>query len=368
MQIPFFTLKRQYRIFRKEINSILRRVFQKDCFILGPEVEQFEEEFARYIGVKFAIGVASGTDALTLSLKVLGIGKDDEVITVANTAQATAAAISQINAKPVFVDIDPTFYTLNPDLLKKHITPKTRAIIPVHLYGQSCNLAPILKVAKKYKLAVIEDACQAHGAKYKGKKVGGFGITGCFSFYPTKNLGAYGDGGMIVTNQKKIAERLKMLRFYGRKERDIYTMKGTNSRLDELQAAILRFKLKHLDSFNQQRMKHANLYSKLLRNVPQISLPQKPKYGYHIYHLYVIRCQNDRDGFKKHLESKGIQTLIHYPVPIHLQKAYKELEYKKGDLPITEECATTILSLPLFPELKEKEIIYITNAIKSYFH
>ena len=366
MNISLVDLKRQYNSIKDEVNTKINEVLQNTYFILGENTEAFEEEFANYCGVKHAIGVASGSDALTLSLKALGIEEGDEVITVPNTFIATVDAISRNGAKPVFVDIDLETYNINVAKIEEKITDKTKAIIPVHLYGQPADMDAIIKIAKKkYDLKIIEDACQAHGAEYKGKKVGSLGEVGCFSFYPAKNLGAYGDGGMVVTNNEEIAERIKMLRNYGQSKKYYHDFMGYNSRLDEIQAAVLRVKLRYLDEWNDKRREYAKLYNELLKNVSGVETPIEKEFVKHVYHLYVIRCKN-RDELQQYLSSKGVSTGIHYPIPVHLQKAYKHLEYKQGDFPITEKYSKEILSLPMFPELLEDEIKYVVNCIKKF--
>ena len=367
MNLPLVDLKRQYESIKDEIESTVSEVMQGAQFILGENVELFENEFARYCEVKYAVGVASGTDALTLSLNALEIGDGAEVITVPNTFIATVDAISRSGAKPVFVDIDPETYNIDVCEIEEKITDKTKAIIPVHLYGQSADMEPIVKLARKYEFKVIEDACQAHGAEYNGRKTGSLGDTGCFSFYPAKNLGAYGDGGMIVTNDREIAGKIAMLRNYGQSRKYYHDFVGYNSRLDEIQAAILRVKLKYLDSWNDSRHHSARLYSELLKEVPQVTTPTEAEGHSHVYHLYVIRCR-DRDELQSYLNSKGIATGIHYPIPIHRQQAYRQLGYSKGSFPITEEYATEILSLPMFPEMKAEEIEYVCQSIREFYH
>lgn len=369
--IPIFDASRQYQSIKDEIDPALFGTIRAGWFILGPKVKRFEKEFARYCGAKFAVGVGSGTEALHLSLVAAGIKDGDEVITTANTAVPTACAITFANAKPVFVDIDPRSYNMDPNLLKRKITKRTKAIIPVHLYGQSADMGPINRIAKEHGLFVIEDACQAHGTEYlpagrhgKGKKVGTIGDMGCFSFYPSKNLGCYGDGGMVVTNNEKLAEKIWLLRNYGQEKRYYHITKGFNSRLDEIQAAVLSVKLKHLDKWNKRRRKLASMYDSLLKH-SSVSTPVEMGYSKHIYHLYVIRSKK-RNELQKHLTDKGIQTNIHYPVPIHLQKAYRELKIAKGSLPVTERYASQILSIPLFPELKDEEARYVADTILKW--
>jgi len=362
--IPIFDAKRQYQAIKREIDEAIKRTIDSGWFILGENLRNFEKAFADYLGAKFAVGVGSGTEALHLALVAAGVKAGDEVITVANTAVPTISAISFANAKPVFVEIDPDFYTMDPQHIESKITEKTKAIIPVHLYGQSADMDPILAVAKKHGLKVIEDACQAHGTEYKGKKAGALGDFGCFSFYPSKNLGGYGDGGICVTNNADYAEKILLLRNYGQKERYHHNIEGFNSRLDEIQAAVLSVKLRHLDAWNSKRRELAKTYDKLLGGT-SVSIPGKAEYSEHIFHLYVIRSKN-RDDLQKHLKDKGISTNIHYPIPVHLQEAYKHLGIKRGDLPVTEKCAQEILSLPLFPELRDKEIEAVAEAIKSF--
>jgi len=362
--IPFGDLKRQYVSIKGEVDAAVAKVFDDGWFILGKQGEEFEKEFAKYNGCKYAVGVGSGTEALHLSLIASGIGAGDEVLTVSNTAAFTVSAISFANAKPVFVDVDKDFYTIATDDIERHITKKTKAIIPVHLYGQSADMGPIIEIAKKHGLKVIEDACQAHGTEYKGQQVGSVGDTGCFSFYPSKNLGGYGDGGMITTNNPEIYEKLKMLRNGGQEKRYYHKIIGFNSRLDEIQAAILRVKLKYLDSWNAARQKNAALYDTLINN-SKIIKPRKADYSSHNYHLYVIRTK-ERDRLQKHLERHGVQTLIHYPVPIHLQEAYRELNLGKGTCPVAETYADEILSLPMFPELTENEIGQVCEIINGF--
>lgn len=364
IKIPTINLKMQYHSIKKEIDKAINNVLESGYFILGENVKIFEKEFADYCNTKYAIGVASGTDALHIALLALGIGNGDEVITTSLSAIATALTISFTGAKPVFVDIDPETYNIDANKIEEKITNKTRAIIPVHLYGQPAEMEKIKKIADAHGLFVIEDVAQAHGAEFKGKRVGSIGNVGCFSFYPTKNLGAYGDGGMIVTNDEKIAEKVRLLRDYGQKIRYHHLIKGFNSRLDEIQAAILRVKLKKLDEWNNIRRKNAKQYNELLKESGVI-LPVEKPYAKHIYHQYVIRT-NQRDKLQEWLRSKGILTDVHYPIPIHLQNAYKELGYKRGDLPVTEKYVDEILSLPMYPELKREDIKKIADMITIF--
>jgi dTDP-4-amino-4,6-dideoxygalactose transaminase len=368
MKILFCDLKKQYFSLRKEINTEINKVLKSGRFILGDYVEKFEKEFAKYCGVKFAVGVNSGTDALLFSLKALNLS-GYEIITAANTFVATVESIVHAGCKPVLVDVDPDTYNINTHEIKRKITSKTKAIIPVHLYGQMANMDEILKIAKKYNLYVIEDACQAHGAEYKGKKAGSFGNLACFSFYPSKNLGAYGDGGVIVTNDEKLAETLKKLRDHGSIKKYQHEILGYNSRLDAIQAAILSVKLKHLDKWNRLRIRNANLYNKFLSKIPYVKIPRKLAEAKHVYHLYVIKLEDKsmRDNLRDYLHLKGIECGIHYPIPIHLTEAFKFLGYQEGDFPITEKCSRTILSLPMYPELKKSEIKYVVEKIKKFF-
>jgi dTDP-4-amino-4,6-dideoxygalactose transaminase len=354
----------QYLSYKSEIDKAISRVLNGGWYIIGEETRAFEEEFARYVGVSYAIGVGSGTDAIHLALRTCGIGKDDEVVTVSHTAVATVAAIELAGATPVLVDIEEDFYTLDPEKLEKVITKNTKAIIPVHLYGQPANLDPILEIAKKFNLIVIEDCAQAHGAMYKDKKIGSYGDMACFSFYPTKNLGAVGDGGIVVTDNKDLAEKARSLREYGWAERYVSHLAGFNTRLDEIQAAILRVKLQHLDEDNGKRRRIAGLYEKGLSDFSLI-LPKERDGVTHVYHLYVVRS-GERDYLRAFLKSKDIGTLVHYPVPIHLQPAYQGRLTGGSGLLRTEKAAREVLSLPMYPELGEEEIMKIVDAIKEF--
>ena len=359
MKIPILDLNSQYSGIKSEISEAIQRVLDSGWFVLGKEGEAFEKEFAEYNGSKYAIGVNSGTDALHLSLKALDVGSEDEVITVPNTAIPTISAISLTHANPVFVDIHPESYNMDPNKLEGAITDKTKAIIPVHLFGQSVDLEKILEIADKHNIPVIEDCAQAHGAEYKGKKVGNFGKLGCFSFYPSKNLGAFGDGGLITTNDPDLQKKLISLRNYGQKDRYLHAEEGTNSRLDEMQAAILRVKLKHLDDWNNKRRELAQLYNEELEGV---ITPKEMEDNKHVHHLYVIRSQ-DRDELMSHLKHNGVGTQIHYPIPAHQQEAYNHLG---GSFPISEQYAKEILSLPLYPELTRENVLTIVNLINNF--
>ncbi len=360
--IPVFDLKSQHASLRSELEAAAVRVMASGWFILGPEVEAFEREFAAYIGTAHAVGVGSGTEALQIALLALGIGPGDEVITVPNTAVATVVAIEQTGARPVLCDVRPDSLLMDPDKLASAITPRTRAIIPVHLFGQSADLDPILGLARRHGIRVLEDCAQAHGATYRGRRVGTFGDIAAFSFYPTKNLGAYGDGGAILTNDDELAERVRLVRQYGWRERYASAIKGINSRLDELQAAILRVKLKHLDDWNAARRERAALYTEWLHGV---TAPCEMAYGKPVYHLYVVRSAR-RDELAAHLKTCGIGTGIHYPIPIHAQPAYADLGYQAGVFPIAEQAAREILSLPLYPELAPEDVRTVVDAMNAF--
>lgn len=367
MKIPYFGLNRQYKSLGPEILKVVQEVLHSGTYILGENVRKFESEFPSYCGVKYGVGVNSGSDALMLALKTVGVKEGDEVITVSNSFIATASTIVLCGAKPVFVDIDPETYTLDPAKLEEVIKRgegSIRVIIPVHLYGHPADMDPIVEVAEKYGLYIIEDACQSHGAMYKGKKTGALGHMGCFSFYPTKILGACGDGGIIVTDDYELAEKVRLLRDYGRDTKYTHTIIGYNSRLDEIQAAILGVKLRRLDEWIEKRRKNAEIYTNLLRDIPEVVTPIEKDYARHAYWLYVIRTKH-RDKLKDALAQKGIETIVIYPVPIHLQEAFKYLDYAEGSFPVTEKCSKEILSLPVYPELKEEQIKYIVQTIKK---
>jgi dTDP-4-amino-4,6-dideoxygalactose transaminase len=351
MTVKFLDLQKQYRSIKTEIDEAIEKVLNSQSFVLGTELEAFEKEFASYIGIKYAVGVNSGTDGLILSLLALGIGSGDEVITPVNSFIATSLAITHVGAKPVFVDCDPDTYQIDVSKVEKNINKKTKAILPVHLYGAPCEIDKIKTLAKENKLFLIEDACQAHGATLNNKKVGTFGDLGVFSFYPGKNLGAYGDGGAVVTNSKTIYEKLKKLRNYGQSKKYIHEEFGVNSRLDEIQAAVLRVKLQYLDEWNEKRRIVAERYINGLKRYKTQTII---KGGSSVYHLFVIEIK-ERNKIQKNLSQNGIQTLVHYPLPIHLQKAYKHLGYKQGDFPISEKKAKKIISIPLYPELSKMD-------------
>ena len=370
--IPFGDLRREYSVLSRELNKVIPNVLKSGWFILGKYVEEFEKAFADYIHKEvYAVGVGSGTEALHLALVASGVQPGDFVITVPNTAVPTVSAISFSGAKPLLVDIHPDTYNMDPIKLRKRVVKekrrlggKLKAIIPVHLYGQSADMEPIIEIAKEFELKVIEDACQAHGAEYKGKKVGWFGDYACFSFYPSKNLGAYGDGGMILTKNPEDAQKLKMLRNYGQEKRYVHKIKGFNSRLDEIHAAILLFKLKYLERWNKRRREIASLYNQYIKN-PRVIKPIEVPYGKHVFHLYIIR-HPQRDRLQSYLKQNSVETAIHYPVPIHLQEAYKDLPYSPGDFPTTEKVSKGILSLPIFPYLRDQEVETVSNLINRF--
>ena len=356
--------KAQYLSYRDDINSAIQRVLDSGWYVLGEEVTRFEKEFAQFNTISHTVGVGSGTEALHIALRALDIGQGDEVITTAHTAVATASAIDLAGAKPIFVDIEPDFFTIDPDLIEDAITPKTKAIIPVHIYGQPCNMDAIMKIANKNNFKVIEDCAQTHGAEYNGKRVGSIGDVGCFSFYPTKNMGAIGDGGALVTNDDQLVEKIKLLREYGWKERYISSAEGWNSRLDEMQAAILRVKLKNLDKDNNLRRRHSKKYNELLKDLP-LELPKTRSNSSHVFHLFVIKIEQ-RNKLRDYLQKNGVNTTIQYPVPIHKQKYFQKMCSEKS-LPVTEQVAKNILSIPMYPELEEKEIVKVSNKLKDYF-
>lgn len=370
MNVHFVDLKAQYLSIKEEIDSAIQNVLDKSAFVLGENVKKFENNFAEYCGTKYCVGVGSGTDALYFALLASGIRADDEVILPVNTFIATAEAVSYCMAKPVFIDIDEKTYNIDVDKIEEKITPKTKAIIPVHLYGQPANMESILKIARKYNLKVIEDACQAHGAeilveKNRLERTGGLGHIGCFSFYPGKNLGAYGDGGAVVTNDPEITHKIQLLRNHGSDTKYVHEIIGYCNRIDSLQAAVLNVKLKKLESWNDRRRENASLYSKFMQGV-DINLPYADPNIKHVYHLYVIRVKN-RDELQVYLNSHGIDTGIHYSIPIHLQRAYHHLGYRRGDFPIAEKISQEILSLPMYPELDSKQIQYVVDKIKEFY-
>jgi dTDP-4-amino-4,6-dideoxygalactose transaminase len=365
MTIPLVNLKKQYAPLKDEIISGIEHVFEGMQLFLGENVQALEKEFAQFCGVEYGVGVSDGTSALHIILRAMGIGPGDEVITVSHTFIATAEAILLTGAKPVFVDIDPETYLMDVSQIEAKITPQTKALLPVHLYGQIADMDAVSKLASKYHLRVIEDACQAHGAEYKGRKAGSLGDAAAFSFYYSKNLGAYGEGGFITTSNADLDRRIRMIRDHGSERRYYHDLVGMNSRLDEIQAVVLRAKLHHLNEWNQQRRSHADLYNKLLQGMPVITPIENPG-NKHIYHLYVIRAPR-RDELQPWLKERGIFTGIHYPVPTHLQPAMQSLGYQPTDFPITEKIVSEILSLPMFAELTDDEISSIGEAINSFY-
>ncbi len=365
-QIPFVDLKTQYYAIEPEITAAMKRVFEKGQFIGGEEVEKFEDEFARYTGSKHCIALNSGTDALILGMKALNLEPGSEVIIPANTFFATALAATENGLKPVFVDASPD-YGMDTVDLKKKITDRTRAVIPVHLYGQPDDLDAVERVINGKNILLVEDAAQAHGSEYNGKKAGSRGVFGVYSFYPGKNLGAYGDGGAIVTQDDKLADQYRLLREYGSRKKYYHEILGRNTRLDTMQGAILRVKLGHLDEWNAKRRKIAAFYDNALGNLaPHVITPVTHDNRTHMYHVYVVRAQK-REELQHYLASKGITTLIHYPYPLHLQTAFSYLGYKQGDLPIAEKLAGEILSLPMYPELTEEMAAYVAAAVKEFY-
>ena len=403
MNVPFLDLKVQFREIENEVLPMVKEAMENAAFIGGPQVSGFEAEFAAFCDSKHCAGVNSGTDAIRFALMAAGVGPGDEVITVPHTFIATTEAISQVGARPVFVDIDPKTYNLDPnkleDYLRKRLdestpgpvgwaaptapapgtrhpapspqnpAPRTqnrpKAVIPVHIYGQPADMDPILEIARKKNLVVIEDACQAHGALYKGKKAGSMGLIGCFSFYPGKNLGAYGEGGAVVTQDEDMANKIRMIRDHGQAKKYYHDLEGYNGRLDAIQAGVLRIKLRRLEAWNESRRRNAALYDELLSSIPGVTIPFQADFATSVYHLYVILV-DDRDGLQKYLGEKGVGNGLHYPVPLHLQKAYASDGYKEGDFPVTESVASRLLSLPMFPELKKEQIEYVADCIKEY--
>lgn len=361
--IPFVDLKTQYASIREEITEAINKVLASSQFILGNEVAAFEEEFSAFCGAKHGIGVNSGTSALHLALLAAGVGAGDEVITVPFTFVATAAAICYTGARPVFVDINPQSFTIDADRIESAITDRTKAIVPIHLYGQSADMDPILQIARRHDIVVIEDAAQAHGAEYKGRRIGGIGDLGCFSFYPGKNLGAYGEGGMVVTSSPDYARSIRMLRDWGSEHKYHHDLRGFNYRMEGIQGAILRVKLRHLEAWTKARRMHAALYDRLLIEAA-VQIPETMDYASHVYHIYAIRTPQ-RDVLQKALQEKSIQTNIHYPIPVHLQKAYADLGYGRGDFPNAERAANEVLSLPMYPELKESAIEYVARNLTT---
>jgi len=362
--VPLLDLKKQYASIREEVQSALAVVFESQQFILGPQLKALEQEIAAYCGTRFAIGVGSGTDALLLSLRALGVGSGDEVIVPAFTFFATAECVSLLGATPVFADIQLSTFTLDPESVAAKISPRTRAIIPVHLYGQAADMNPLLELARKHKLHLVEDNAQAPGATYHGQLTGAMADAGCISFYPTKNLGAWGDGGMVVTNSEAVAQRLRSLRDHGSANKYLSQEVGWNSRLDEIQSAVLRVKLRHLDEWNRQRRSHAAAYDLHLHGLAGVVTPRLGGWGDHVFHQYTIRVPH-RDAVQKALSARGIGTAVYYPVSLHLQPAYASLHYQPGDLPQSERASAEVLSLPVFAEITDEQITSVSGALRE---
>ena len=364
MKVPFLDLQAHHQPIREQLEAAIGEVIDKSAFAGGPFVAAFENDFARFCGCKHVIGVGNGTDALWLSLLALQVGPGDEVITVPSTFMATAEAISYCGARPKFVDIDEQTYTMDPALLERAINPRTKAIIPVHLFGQCADMDPILDIASKHGLPVVEDACQAHGAQYKGRKAGTVGVLGCFSFYPGKNLGALGEAGGVTTDDKELAARIQVFRDHGQHRKYHHSLVGWNARMDGIQGAVLSIKLKHLDVNNLRRQAHALLYDQLLGDMEEIITPFEAPHNRHVYHVYSVRVQ-ERNQILQALADRGISCAIHYPIPVHLQEAYRFLGCDEGSFPIAERCAQEFLSLPMFPELTNEQIYAVAAELKS---
>lgn len=364
MKVPFLDLRLQNDPLREEINTAIQRVIDSSAFAGGPFVAEFETDFAAYCECEHAIGVGNGTDALWLALLALGVGPGDEVITVPSTFMATAEAISYTGAKPVFVDVEERTYTMDPAALEQAITPRTKAVVPVHLFGQVADMDPILSIARSHGLAVVEDACQAHGAEYKGKRAGSLGDAGCFSFYPGKNLGAFGEAGAVVTNRADLQETIRTLRDHGQIRKYHHAMIGWNCRMDGIQAAVLQIKLRRLPHGNELRRSHAAYYSRAFADVEGIATPIEAPLRKHVYHVYALRVQ-DRDEVMQSLAQSGVGCGIHYPIPVHLQEAYAYLGYSRESFPVAEKCAEEFLSLPMYPELTVAQLDAVVDAVKA---
>ncbi|TBZ10149.1 DegT/DnrJ/EryC1/StrS family aminotransferase [Rhizobium leguminosarum] len=361
--IPFLDIKAQYQSIKGEIDAAVLGVLASGQYVLGDEVANFEQEFADYCNVKHAIAVNTGTSALHLALLAAGVGPGDEVITVPFTFVATVSAICYTGARPVFVDVEPVTLTMDPAEVEAKITPRTKAIVPVHLYGQMADMDAIKAIAERHGIPVIEDACQAHGAQYKGHHAGSIGLSGCFSFYPGKNLGACGEGGMVVTNDDDQAKTMRMLRDWGQEQRYHHLLKGFNYRMDAIQGAILRVKLRHLEAWTEARRTHARRYSSLLAGSKVLTTPAEASDRRHVYHVYAIRSR-DRDGLQRLLSAEGIPSGLHYPIPVHLQKAHADLGYQAGDFPVSEAAAREVLSLPIYPEMPVRHVDQVVAALE----
>ncbi len=366
MKVPFLDLKIQYKSIKNEIDPAIQNVLDNTAFVLGKAVADFEEAFKREHNVRHCFAVSSGTDGNHMVLWALGIGPGDEVIIPGNTFIATAWGATLCGAKPVFVDCDMESYNIDPGRVEAAITPRTKAIVAVHLYGQPADLDPLMDIARRHNVFLVEDCAQSHIAEYRGKRVGGIGHASSFSFYPGKNLGAYGEGGAVATNDDALARKLKMLRDHGSDRKYYHESYGHNYRMEGIQGAVLGVKLGHLADWTEARRRNAALYSELLREVPQIVTPRESTFAKHVYHLYVIRTEH-RDQLQKHLESRGVSTGLHYPIPLHLQKVFEGLAYREGDLPNVEKAAREILSLPMYAELTREQISYVCESIKDFF-
>ena len=369
MNVPLLDLKAQYHVIKPEVLSAIETVCDEQGFVLGPRVVAFEEATAQYIGSRYAIGCASGSDALLLSLMAMGVKAGDEVITIPFTFFATAGAISRLGAKPVFVDIQPDTFNIDPALIEQAVTPRTKAIIPVHLFGQCADMAAINEIAKRKKIYVIEDACQAIGAAQQGKRAGILGDTGCFSFFPSKNLGGFGDGGLITTNDKALADSMAMLRVHGSQVRYLHEAIGINSRLDALQAAVLQVKLKYLDQWNEGRRRNAERYQQLFaktKHADCVVLPPTVAGNFHVYNQFTVRVPK-RDELRAFLKEKGVGTEVYYPLPMHLQNCYRDLGHQKGSFPLSEQAAEEVLSIPIYPELTDAQQGYVVDTIVEFY-
>jgi dTDP-4-amino-4,6-dideoxygalactose transaminase len=364
MNVPFVDLKALHRPIEGELSEAIARVLRNVSFVQGPEVKAFEEAFARYLGVEHCVAVNSGTAALHLTLLALGIGPGDEVITVSHTFIATSEAISAVGARPVFVDVDPVSYTMDPTLVEAAITDRTKAILPVHLYGNLADMDSLMAIARRHNLMVVEDACQAHGALYKGRMAGTIGVAGCYSFYPGKNLGACGEGGAMVTNDEALAKKIRMWREHGSVKKYEHQFPGFNFRMEGIQGAVLATKLKYLDGWNDHRRAVAKRYQARLAG-QSVVLPVEAADSRHIYHLYVVQAE-DRESLRDHLSQRGIETGLHYPIPLHLQEAYASLGYQKGDFPVTEQVTERIVSLPMYPGMSMEAADYVSDAILEW--
>ena len=369
MNVPLLDLKSQYRVIKAEVLSAMEAVCEEQGFVLGPRVSAFEEAIAQYIGSRYAIGCASGSDALLLSLMAMGVKAGDEVITIPFTFFATAGAVSRLGAKPVFVDIQADTFNIDPKLIEGAITPRTKAIIPVHLFGQCADMAAINEIAKRKKVGVIEDACQAIGASQQGTRAGVLGDTGCFSFFPTKNLGGFGDGGLITTNDKALADSMAMLRVHGSQVRYLHEAVGINSRLDALQAAVLQIKLKYLDQWTEGRRRNAERYQQLFartKHADRVALPPTIPGNFHVYNQYTVRAPK-RDELRAFLKEKGVGTEVYYPLPMHLQNCYRDLGHRKGSFPLSEQAAEEVMSIPIYAEMTETQQSYVVEMIAEFY-